>query len=226
MDIEGIGESLVDQLVDQGLVRDLADLYSLRLEALANLERMAEKSAQNVLDALAASKQRDLSRLLFGLGILHVGVTAAEDLARHFRTLDALVTANLETIQAIHNIGEVMAASLVAYFAKPENLTRLERLRAAGLNFTTSLQAPPADGALTGKTVALTGTLSIPREEMAARIKAAGGKVTNSVSKKTDFVLAGAEAGSKLAQAEKLGVKVVSEGEMGELLKTASGNGR
>jgi DNA ligase (NAD+) len=183
---------------------------------------MADKSAQNILTALETSKQRDLSRLLFGLGILHVGVTAAEDLARHFRTMDALIQAPLEELQTVNNIGEVLAASLIAYFSKPVNLTRLERLRAAGLNFTTSLTAVPAGGPLTGKTVVLTGTLSVSREEMAARIKAAGGKVGSGVSKKTDYVLAGAEAGSKLAQAQKLGVTVLTEEEMNGLFSPNS----
>ncbi len=205
MNIDGLGESLVEQLVDKGLVKDLADLYSLKLESLANLERMAEKSAQNVLAAIETSKKRDLSRLIFGLGILHVGVTSAEDLARHFQTLDALSKASIEDLQAVHNVGEVMAASMVSYFSKAENRARIERLREAGLNFTTVLLAAPSDGTLTGKTVVLTGTLSVPREEMAARIKAAGGKVSSSVSKKTHYRLAGEEAGSKLAEVSQEG---------------------
>lgn len=218
MDIEGLGESLVEQLVEQGLVKDLADLYELKLEPLSGLERMAEKSAKNILEALEKSKQRDVARLLFGLGILHVGVTGAEDLARHFRTLDALATASMEDLLTVANVGDVMAASLVAYFSNPENRARVERLRQSGLNFSTSLIVAPNGGALAGKTIVITGTLSMSREEMAAKIKAAGGKVGSSVSKKTDYLLAGEEAGSKLANAQKLGVKVLTEAEMEVLL--------
>lgn len=212
MDIEGLGKSLVEQLVDAELVNDIADLYSLTLEQLSGLERMAEKSAQNVLDGLETSKQRDLWRLIFGLGILHVGAGAARALEAHFPSLDALAEADQETLEAIPDIGEIMAGSIVSYFEDEANQAHLARLKAAGLNFLAPERPiEVADGALSGKTVVITGTLSAPREEFAERIRALGGKVASSISKNTDYLLAGEKAGSKLTKAEKLGVAVLDE---------------
>ncbi|MGA2029746.1 MAG: NAD-dependent DNA ligase LigA [Verrucomicrobiota bacterium] len=215
MDIEGGGEVLAAQLVKNNLVRDVADLYSLKPDDVANLERMAEKSAKNFLDALAASKSRDLWRLIFGLGILHVGAGGAKSLARHFPTLDDIFAANAEQLAEAEDIGEVIAQSLVNWHGDARNQKLIERLRAAGLNFRSELFQPRAKaGPFAGKTFVLTGTLpTLKREEAAAKIEALGGKVSGSVSQKTDFVVAGEEAGSKLDKAQKLGVKIIDEKE-------------
>jgi DNA ligase (NAD+) len=215
MDIEGGGEVLAALLVKSNLVRDVADLYELKLEAIVALERMGEKSAKNFLDALAASKSRDLWRLLFGLGILHVGAGVAKSLARHFPTLDDIFAANAEQLTEADDIGEVIAQSLVNWHSDARNQKLIERLREAGLNFKSELYQPAAKaGPFAGKTFVLTGTLpTLKREEATAKIEAAGGKVSGSVSKKTDFVLAGEDAGSKLDKAQKLGVKIISEAE-------------
>jgi len=215
MDIEGGGEVLAALLVKSNLVRDVADLYELKLEAVVALERMGEKSAKNFLDALAASKSRDLWRLLFGLGILHVGAGVAKSLARHFPTLDDIFAASAEQLTEAEDIGEVIAQSLVNWHGEARNQKLIERLREAGLNFKSELYRPAAPaGPFVGKTFVLTGTLPmLTREEAKAKIESLGGKVTGSVSKKTDFVLAGEEAGSKLDKAQKLGVKIIDEKE-------------
>jgi DNA ligase (NAD+) len=216
MDIEGGGEVLVRQLAQKGLVRDVADLYSLTLSEVAGLERMGEKSARNFLDGVEASKQRDLWRLLFGLGILHVGAGVAKALGRGFATLDDVLSAGVDQLTDCEDVGGVIAQSVVQWQGDPRNQTLIERLRKAGLNFKSQLYQPKAKaGPLAGKTFVLTGTLpNLKREEAAAKIEAAGGKVSGSVSKKTDYVVAGAEAGSKLDKAQKLGVKIIDEAEL------------
>ena len=215
MDIEGGGEVLAAQLVKNGLVHDVADLYSLKMEPVAALERMGEKSAKNFIDAVAASKSRDMWRLLFGLGILHVGAGVAKSLARHFATLDDIFAANAEQLTEADDIGEVIAQSLGQWHGEARNQKLIERLREAGLNFKSELYRPAAPaGPFAGKTFVLTGTLStLTREDATAKIEALGGKVSGSVSKKTDYVLAGEDAGSKLDKAQKLGVKIVDEAE-------------
>jgi len=215
MDIEGGGEVLAALLVKSNLVRDVADLYELKLEAVVALERMGEKSAKNFLDALAASKSRDLWRLLFGLGILHVGAGVAKSLARHFPTLDDIFAANAEQLTEADDIGEVIAQSLGQWHGEARNQKLIERLREAGLNFKSELYQPQAAaGPFAGKTFVLTGTLpTLTREEATAKIESLGGKVSGSVSKKTDYVLGGEEAGSKLDKAQKLGVKILNEAE-------------
>ncbi len=220
MDLEGGGEVLVAQLVRNGLVRDVADLYTLTLEQLAALDRMGEKSARNFLAGVAASKQRDLWRLLFGLGILHVGAGVAKSLGRSFASLDEVRAATLEQLSEIEDIGGVIAQSVVQWFGQSRNQNLIERLRAAGLNFRSALYDPGAAlKPLTGKTFVLTGTLpSLTREEATAKIESLGGKVSGSVSKKTDYVLAGADAGSKLDKAQKLGVKIIDEAEFLKIL--------
>lgn len=221
MDIEGGGEVLVTQLVRQGLVRDVAELYRLRVDEVAALERMGEKSAQNFINALEASRHQDLWRLLFGLGILHVGAGVAKALARAFPTLDELAKASAAELTQVEDIGEVIARSVERWFADSRNRELIQRLRAAGLNFQSSLyREAPAAGPFAGKTLVLTGTLStLTREAATAMIEAAGGKVSSSVSKKTDFVLAGAEAGSKLEKAQKLGVRILDEAEFRRMLQ-------
>ncbi len=221
MDIEGGGEVLVRQLVGSGLVRDVAELYKLKLDELANLERMAEKSAQNFLDGVQASKQRDLWRLLYGLGILHVGAGVAKKLGRGFATLDDIFAASKDQLLECEDVGEVIAQSVIHWHGDSRNRDLIERLRKAGLNFKSALFQPrSAPGKLAGKTFVLTGTLpNLKREEAAAKIEAAGGKVTGSVSKKTDYLVAGEDAGSKLDKAQTLGVKILNEAEMLKLVE-------
>ncbi|HEY5480693.1 MAG TPA: NAD-dependent DNA ligase LigA [Verrucomicrobiae bacterium] len=216
MDIEGGGEVLARQLVQNGLVRDVAELYSLKLSDVAGLERMGEKSARNFLDGVEASKQRDLWRVLYGLGILHVGAGVAKALGRGFATLDDVFAASVDQLTDCEDIGDVIAQSLVQWQGDSRNQKLIERLRKAGLNSKSALYQPKAKaGPLTGKTFVLTGTLpTLKREEAAAKIEAAGGKVSGSVSKKTDYVVAGAEAGSKLDKAQALGVKIIDEAEL------------
>ncbi len=226
MDIDSMGESLVEQLVTAKLVKDPIDLYQLTLEQLLGLERMAEKSAQNVLAGIGASKQADLWRLIFGLGILHVGAGAARALASHFGSLEALESATEEDLWKVRDVGDVMAKSIVTWFAQKDNQELLRRLRAAGINTKAQQVAVRSGGTkLAGKTFVLTGTLSVPRDEIKERIIAAGGKVSGSVSKKTDYVVAGENAGSKLDDAEKLKsagapIQILTESEFAELAES------
>src|SRR6059036_1524828 len=222
MDIEGGGEVLVAQLVKNGLVQDVADLYRLKLDEIANLERMGEKSARNFLDGVAASKARDMWRVLYGLGILHVGAGVAKTLGRSFPDLEAIFAASVDQLTDTEDVGEVIADSIVQWYGEPQNRQLIERLRKAGINFESSLHSPKAAaGPFAGKTFVLTGTLpSMTREEATAKIEALGGKISGSVSKKTDYVLAGDEAGSKLDKAQKLGVRIIDEK---ELLKLCGG---
>ena len=218
MDIEGLGDKLVEQLVDQQIVRTLPDLYRLGLVALAGLERMADKSAQNVLAALEQSKHTTLARFLFGLGIRHVGETTAKDLARHFGTLDAIMGATVadaateEQLLQVPDVGPIVARSIRTFFQQPHNREVIEQLRACGI---TLQEGPPSAQALlplAGKTFVLTGTFpTLKREEAKELLEAAGAKVAGSVSKKTHYVVAGEEAGSKLAKAQELGVPVLDE---------------
>jgi len=216
MDIEGGGEVLVRQLVGQGLVRDVADLYSLKLDEVAGLERMGEKSAKNFLDGVAASKSRDLWRVLYGLGILHVGAGVSKALGRGFGSLDDIFAASVDQLTDCEDVGEVIAKSVVQWHGDDRNRKLIERLRKAAVNFHSELYRPRAKaGPLDGKTLVLTGTLpNLKREEAAAKIEAAGGKVSGSVSKKTDYVVAGEEAGSKMDKAQKLGVRIIGEAEL------------
>ena len=214
LDIEGGGEVLVTQLVKSGLVRNVADLYKLSLQQVAGLERMGEKSAQNFLDGVRASKSRDLWRLIFGLGILHVGAGVAKNLARRFGNLDELQRASVEELTRAEDVGEVIAQSAYDWFQQERNQRLIERLREAGLNFRSELRetAPSTESPIGGKTFVLTGTLpTLKREEAAAKIENLGGKVSSSVSKKTDYVLAGEDAGSKLEKAKSLGVPIIDE---------------
>ncbi|PYJ00970.1 MAG: DNA ligase (NAD(+)) LigA, partial [Verrucomicrobia bacterium] len=224
MDIEGCGEVLAAQLVKTGLVRDVADLYKLTLAQVSKLERMGEQSARNFLDGVAASKSRDAWRLLFGLGILHVGAGVAKSLGRAFATVDDVFAARVDQLAEVEDVGDVIAQSITRWYAEDRNRKLIERLRQAGLNFRSSLYQPAAAlGPFAGKTFVLTGTLpSMTREEATAKIEALGGKVTNSVSKKTDFVLAGADAGSKLDKAQKLGLKVLDQAEFLKMLSSGA----
>jgi DNA ligase (NAD+) len=220
MDIDGMGESLVEQLVAADLVKDPADFYSLTWAQLSELERMAEKSAQNVIDGVAASRKQDLWRLIFGLGILHVGAGSARALAGHFGSMEKLAAATETDLLAVRDVGGVVAESIVTWFAGEENQKLLARLREAGVNMTAHQSERRAESStFVGKTFVLTGTLSEPREAVADRIRAAGGKVASSVSKKTSYVVAGENAGSKLEDAQRLGVTVLTEEELAKLAK-------
>ncbi|WP_374521460.1 NAD-dependent DNA ligase LigA [Hydrogenophaga sp.] len=221
VDIEGLGDKLVEQLVDAGVVNTLPDLYKLGFTALASLERMADKSAQNVLDALAKSKTTTLPRFLFGLGIRHVGEATAKDLARHFGSLDRLLDASVDELLQVNDVGPVVAQSIRTFFDQPHNREVVEQLRAAGVSWPEGEPAERAPQPLLGKTFVLTGTFpTLKRDEAKAMLEAAGAKVAGSVSKKTDYVVAGEEAGSKLDKAQELGVAVIDEAQMLALLGT------
>jgi len=221
MRIEGLGDALAEQLVQKTLVRDVADLYQLKLEEVAALERMAEKSASNLLAQIEASKTRDLPQLVYGLGIRHVGERTAMLLARHFRTLDGLAEAAVEEIDDIHEIGLTVAESVRDWFDDEGNLDLCRRLREAGVRTEIAVGAvgAEADEAFAGKQFVLTGRLeTLTRDEARAAIEARGGRVTSTVSKKTDYVVAGEDAGSKLDKARALGLEVIDEATLKERL--------
>ncbi len=217
MNIDGLGEALVNQLTDRGLVKNVADLYALTKDDLLNLERMGDKSAQNVLDEIAASRKLPLERVIYGMGIRFVGERTAEFLAEHFGSLDALMQAPVEELLEVNEVGPRIAASIHEYFREPRNRELVEKLRRAGLTFTGKKRQRGTQ--LQGKIFVLTGTLANHTRDAAKRmIEDAGGRVASSVSKKTDYVVAGADAGSKLDKARELGVKVIGEREMLELI--------
>jgi DNA ligase (NAD+) len=222
MDIEGLGDKLVDQLVDGGLIRTLPELYKLGVAKLAALDRMAEKSAANLVAALEASKQTTLARFVYALGIRQVGEATAKDLARHFGSIDRIMDARVEQLLEVNDVGPVVAASIHTFFAQPHNREVVEQLRAAGVAWEEhdgTAATAPAALPLAAKTLVLTGTLpSLSRDEAKDLIEAAGGKVAGSVSKKTHYVVAGAEAGSKLDKARELGVVVIDEQGLRRLL--------
>jgi DNA ligase (NAD+) len=219
MNIEGLGEKLVDQLVTAGLLGDVASIYDLKASDLVELERWGEKSAANLIEEIDRSKSNDASRLLFALGIRHVGEKAAKTLIGHFGSIDALAAASEEQLQAVDEVGPNTAAALRAWFAHPRHRDLIENLRRHGVRLDGQLQARAPEGAMSGKTVVITGTLSgISREEAAERLAAAGAKVAGSVSKKTDYVVVGESAGSKLEKAKALGVATVTWEEMLEIL--------
>jgi len=220
LDIEGLGDKLVEQMVDGNLIRTLPDLYKLGLVTLAGLDRMAEKSARNLIDALESSKKTTLPRFLFGLGIRHIGESTAKDLARHFGKLDAIMDASEEQLLEVNDVGPVAAQSLHTFFDQPHNREVVEQLRAAGVHWEESEPEARAPKPLAGKTFVLTGTLTtLSRDEAKDMLEAAGAKVAGSVSKKTDYVVAGTEAGSKLDKARDLGVAVIDEAGMLEILR-------
>ena len=220
MRIEGLGEKLVDQLVREGLLTDVASIYALTADSLAQLDRWGEKSASNLIAEIEQSRESDLSRLLFALGIRHVGEKAAGTLARRFGSLDALVQATEDDLQGVEEVGPNTAAAVVAWFSHPRHRELVERLRGHGVNFLSKEPRPAAGGPLAGKTVVITGSLpGVTRDEAARRLEAAGARIAGSVSKKTDYVVAGEAAGSKLEKAKSLGVETVSWERMLELLE-------
>ncbi|MGL6077142.1 NAD-dependent DNA ligase LigA [Methyloversatilis discipulorum] len=219
MDIEGLGDKLVEQLVDGGLIRSLPDLYRLGVLKLAELDRMAVKSAENLVTALEQSKRTTLGRFLFGLGIRHVGEATAKDLARHLGSMDRIMGASVEELAQVPDVGPVVAASIHTFFAQPHNREVVEQLRACGIAWEEG-EAQVASGPLVGKTVVLTGTLpTLSRDQAKDLLEAAGAKVAGSVSKKTDFVVAGTDAGSKLTKAQELGINILDESGLMSMLE-------
>jgi DNA ligase (NAD+) len=223
MDIQGLGDALVDQLLARGLVRSVADLYALGEDALAALDRMGPKSARNLVEEISKSKGRDLGRLVFALGIRHVGERLARTLAGHFGDLELLASASADDLLAVEDVGPVVAESIVFFFAQPENRALVERLRQAGLSFRAEARGPASGPQpLAGKTFVLTGGLErLSREEARAAVEARGGRVTDSVTSKTSALVAGADPGSKLDKARKLGVPVMTEAEFYRLVGEA-----
>jgi DNA ligase (NAD+) len=212
MDIEGLGDKLADQLVDAHLVNTLADIYQLNIAKLSNLERMATKSAQNILDALNASKNTTLARFIYALGIRNVGESTSKDLAKHFGNLQALMLASQADLLLVNDVGPVVAESIINFFIEPHNQEVIAALLSAGINWPETDGSQAASGHLVGKTFVLTGTLpNLSRDEAKEKIESLGGKVSGSVSKKTDYVVAGSEAGSKLDKAQDLGITILDE---------------
>lgn len=213
MDIRGLSYARIKQFINAGLVEDAADIYDLTAQQLVGIDRLAEKSAASLVQAIEASKQQPLSRLLFALGIEHMGETAAREVARHFGTIDPLLTATTDDVLAVHGIGETMAASIVTWFVDPRARGLIERLRERGLRFDEPVTR--SGGTLKGLTIVITGTLpTLSREQAAALIEANGGRVSGSVSKKTAFVVVGADAGTKFEKARQLGVETIDEDEL------------
>lgn len=217
MNIDGLGPKIIEALIAQGLIRDAADLYSLKASDVAGMERMGEKSAANLISAIEKSKQAGLERLLYALGIRNIGAVAATALAARFKTLDACMTATLEELCDIPDFGEITAECVVNFFSHPQNVALCQRLTEAGC-LTESTAAPTGDK-FAGKTFVLTGTLpTLSRDEASALIKAQGGKVSGSVSSKTHYVVAGEAAGSKLTKAQQLGITIIDEDELRRML--------
>jgi DNA ligase (NAD+) len=219
MNIEGLGESLIARLIADGLVASYADVYHLTADRLAKVERMGRKSASNLVEQIERSKTRELWRLIYGLGIRHVGERGAQALANAFGSIDAIISASADQIQGVADIGPVVATAVRGYFDEPQNRRLMSALAETGVKMDGPIVASGAPGPLTGKTFVLTGTLeAISREEATEAIQARGGKVTGSVSKKTSFVVVGADPGGKLAKAETLGVQILDEAAFRALL--------
>ena len=220
MNIDGLGPSIIEQLLDRNLIETAADLYYLKAEDIADMEKMGEKSAQNLMTSLERSKSNPLYRLIFGLGIRHIGEKAAKLIAKRYKTIENLQTATVEELTEIDDIGEIMAVSVVEFFEEPQNRMFLQRLAEAGVHCKDNSEEELIDKRFDGKVFVLTGTLEkYKRSEASAIIERYGGKTSSSVSKKTDYVLAGADAGSKLEKAQALGIAVISEDEFEEMTK-------
>jgi DNA ligase (NAD+) len=219
MNIEGLGPQMVSLLIDNNLIKDASDLYYLKFEDIVNLERMGDKSAQNLLNAINKSRENDIDRLIFGLGIRFVGLKGAKNVGRHFKSIDRLKEAKYEDLVEVEEVGDKMANSILEFFKQEQNLNLIKKLKDAGVNFQLKAQDTEINKIFEGKTFALTGTLNnYKRSDVQKIIEDRGGKVSSSVSKKTDFVLAGAEAGSKLAKAAELNVKIISEEEFQKMI--------
>jgi DNA ligase (NAD+) len=219
MDIEGLGDKLVDQMVNDNMIDDVADIYSLGVEQIASLERMAEKSASNLVGAISKSRDTTLARFIYALGIPLVGESTADTIANHLLSLDRIQQASESDLQDIPDVGPVVAGSLVAFFGQPHNTDVIRRLISAGINWPQHEKPEiDLDNPLFGKTVVLTGSLSIPRSEAKSLLQSCGAKVAGSVSGKTDFLVAGDDPGSKAEQAQGLGVTILDESRFREML--------
>jgi DNA ligase (NAD+) len=218
MNIDGLGEAVVTQLLERGMVKSIADLYSLNEEALLSLERIGKKTADSLLEEIAKSKKAPLNRVLYGLGIRFVGERTAQLLAEEFCSMDALMSASLEELERVNEVGPRVSQAIREFFGEAKNRELVEKLRAAGLTFTAEKRKKSSQ--LEGMTFVLTGTLpTLTREDAKAKIEAAGGRVSGSVSKKTSYVVAGEEAGSKLDKANELKVPVIDEAELVKMLE-------
>jgi len=225
MDIEGLGEKWVNIFVDKGLLSDYGDIYYLQYEDLINLERMADKSVRNLLDAIEKSKNRPFANLIYALGIRHIGIHASEILAQHYASIDELSNAKFEQLSSIDEIGPIMAESIVEFFKNEENMKVIEKLRKAGVKMEREKEEIEKKEILAGLTFVITGTLkNYTRNEITEYIKKLGGKVSSSVSRNTDFLICGEDPGSKLDKAKQLGVKIISEEEFEEMVKSKSGS--
>lgn len=219
MDIDGLGYSIIEQLLDRGLIKTIADIYTLRLEDIASLKKNGTKFAQNLINAIEESKNRDLFKLITALGIPHIGVKMAKELARRYGSIEALMEASIESLNLQNDIGEITAISIHEFFAQDQTRDLIQRLEAAGVN-TIAQKDEDADERFMGKTFVLTGSLeNFTREEASEIIEKFGGKTSGSVSQKTDYVLAGEEAGSKLRKAQELGVTILSEQEFQTMIQ-------
>jgi len=219
MNIDGLGEKLVDQLIAKEVVHDVSGLYRLTSEDLQSLERMGEKSANNLIGEISASRELGFSRLLFGIGIRHVGERTAELLAEHFGSMERLADASEEELQQVSEVGPKLAESIRHFFHEKQNRELIDRLKKLGLKMEADVQVDRPRQVLAGKTIVVTGTLdSMTREEAEALITKYGGRVTKSVSKKTDYVLAGRDPGSKLDKAKELGISIIDEAALGAML--------
>jgi DNA ligase (NAD+) len=218
MDIEGLGEKVATRFFDLGLIKDAADIYHLRAEQLVPLEGFGEKSAENLINAVERSKEQPFSRVLYALGIRHVGSVTAELIAERFGGEDLLRGVSVEQLTEVNGVGGVVARAVVEYFGLEDNRRLVGRLMEAGLNFERE-EKGPSEGPLAGIRIVITGALSRPRDHFVERLEAAGGTFTSSVSKSTDYVLAGEDAGSKLQRARELGVSVIDEAAFEELLR-------
>jgi DNA ligase (NAD+) len=219
MDVDGMGEKLVEQLVDKGLINTVADMYGLTKQQLSSLDRMADKSAQNIIDALEKSKNTTLPRFIYALGIRDVGETTARNLASYYGSLEAISNAELEQLQEVPDVGPVVAQSIVHFFREPHNQTVIDGLIKAGIHWPEIEVKQAEDLPLAGKTFVITGTLTIKRDALKQQLIERGAKVSGSVSKKTDYVVAGEEAGSKLTKAQELGIKILDEEAVVKLIK-------
>ena len=219
LDVEGLGDKIVDQLVDSGLVHAPADLFRLGVDTIAGLDRMAGKSAANLVAALAKARSTTLERFIYALGIRHVGESTARDLARYFGKLEPIVSASEEEMLQVPDVGPVVAASIARFFAEVHNREGIGQLRAAGVHWVDAAPVRKPAGPLAGKTFVITGSLpTLKRDDAKAMIEAAGARVAGSVSKKTDYVVAGDDAGSKLAKARELGVSIIDEAKLQKML--------
>ena len=224
MNIDGLGESIIQQLLDRKLIANIADIYTLKFEDIASLKKNGKKFAQNLVDSIEASKQNDLYRLITALGIRHVGTKASKILAKKYKNIDNLLEANFEDLSTIADIGPVMANSIIEFFGQEQTKDLIAKLKEAGVN-TTSLEEELTDNRFEGKTFVLTGSLEkFTRGEASDIIEKYGGKVSGSVSKKTDYVLAGEEAGSKLTKAQSLGVTIITEEQFDEMVSLGTGS--